>query len=106
MRVSAMAMVWVSIVGACNLSIGIPLSLISIALTPTLVFTIAPTLAVTQHTHTCTQMIILKAVRQWCRIFSAPERFLARESGPEKMLIDFFVVYPVGRCICSGARRA
>ena len=43
------------------------------------------------------RMSIRKTVRQWCRIFSTPGRFLSRASGPEKTLIDFFVVHPVGR---------
>lgn len=44
-----------------------------------------------------------KTVRQWLRVFSTPERFVARASGPQKMLIDFFVARPVGRRMCSGA---
>ena len=37
----------------------------------------------------------LQMVRQWCRIFSNPERFFKRVKGPEKMLLEFFVARPV-----------
>lgn len=34
------------------------------------------------------------AVRQWCRIFSTPTRFLRRASGEQKMLVNFFAQRP------------
>ena len=50
------------------------------------------------HTHTHTQIkeCTQEMMRQWCRIISTPERFLVRAHGPSKLLIDFFVVHPVG----------
>ena len=38
----------------------------------------------------------MQTVRQWCRIFATPERFLGRARGPPKLLINFFVERPVG----------
>ena len=35
-------------------------------------------------------------VRQLCRIFSTPKRFLERAVGPDKLLLNFFVARPVG----------
>lgn len=43
-----------------------------------------------------------KTARQWCRIFSTPERFLKRVSGPEKMLVDFFIGRPGLRRLIGG----
>ena len=55
-------------------------------------------LAVTEST--------LQMVRQWCRIFSNPERFFKRVKGPEKVLLEFFVARPVWllcACVCAYA---
>ena len=54
------------------------------------------------HTYThCAQ----EMVRQWCRIFATPERFIDRARGPDKMLLDFFVVRPVGVVYMKGCKR-
>ena len=41
--------------------------------------------------------------RHWCRIFAAPDRFLGKSTGNQKMLINFFIQYPGLRRVVGGA---
>ena len=52
-----------------------------------------------------TCICIQEMVRQWCRIFRTPKLYFERARGPDKLLLDFFVVHPVGVVHTMGWKR-
>lgn len=42
------------------------------------------------------EVLLQETARQWCRIFRCAELFLEKPTGELKMLLNFFVSYPVG----------
>ena len=45
----------------------------------------------------CVPQIVSQCQLEWCRILAAPDRFLGKSRGEQKMIIEFFVQRPVRR---------